>query len=98
MTRLRTTRSDARAPRGPGDGEAGAPEPTERMRKALRLLGCTVFLSGIAAEVATTLVQLGIGLEGITAVRNPQDALTRFGKMSKSTPQAGVDADAGAMV
>ena len=66
--------------------------------QALRLLGCTVFLSGIAAEVATTLVQLGIGLEGITAVRNPQDALTRFGKMSKSTPQAGVDADAGAMV
>jgi hypothetical protein len=39
MTRLRTTRSDARAPRGPGDGDAGAPEPTERMRKALRLLG-----------------------------------------------------------
>src|SRR5215207_3159677 len=48
---------------------------------ALRLLGCTVFLSGIAAEVATTLVQLGIELEGITPVRNPQDALTRFGKI-----------------
>jgi rsbT co-antagonist protein RsbR len=50
---------------------------------ALRLLGCTVFLSGIAAEVATTLVQLGIELEGITAVRNPQDALARF----ESSPQ-----------
>jgi rsbT co-antagonist protein RsbR len=50
---------------------------------ALRLLGCTVFLSGIAAEVATTLVQLGIGLEGITPVRNPQDALARF----ESSPQ-----------
>lgn len=50
---------------------------------ALRLLGCTVFLSGIAAEVATTLVQLGVGLEGITAVRSPQDALTRFGSMSR---------------
>jgi anti-anti-sigma regulatory factor len=47
---------------------------------SLRLLGCTVFLSGITAEVATTLVQLGIGLEGITPVRNPQDALTRFAK------------------
>jgi anti-anti-sigma regulatory factor len=45
---------------------------------ALRLLGCTVFLSGIAADVATTLVQLGIGLEGITPVRNPQDGLARF--------------------
>ncbi len=52
---------------------------------ALRLLGCTVFLSGIAAEVATTLVQLGVGLEGITAVRSPQDALTRFGSMSRYT-------------
>ena len=50
---------------------------------ALRLLGCMVFLSGIAAEVATTLVQLGIGLEGITTVRNPQDALARF----ESSPQ-----------
>jgi anti-anti-sigma regulatory factor len=65
---------------------------------ALRLLGCTVFLSGIAAEVATTLVQLGIGLEGVTPVRNPQDALTRFGKMSKSSARFGVDADAGPMV
>jgi len=50
---------------------------------ALRLLGCMVFLSGIAAEVATTLVQLGIALEGITPVRNPQDALARF----ESSPQ-----------
>jgi rsbT co-antagonist protein RsbR len=65
---------------------------------ALRLLGCTVFLSGIAAQVATTLVQLGIELEGITPVRNPQDALTRFGKISKSTAHVGVDANAGAMV
>jgi anti-anti-sigma regulatory factor len=54
---------------------------------ALRLLGCTVFLSGIAAEVATTLVQLGVGLEGITTVRNPQDALVRFGNMSRYTAQ-----------
>jgi anti-anti-sigma regulatory factor len=65
---------------------------------ALRLLGCTVFLSGIAAEVATTLVELGIGLEGITTVRNPQDALARFGKLSRSAARFGVDADAAAMV
>ena len=65
------------------------------------LLGCMVFLSGIAAEVSMTLVQLGIGLEGITPVCNPQDALTRFGQISRHTAQAvhfGVDADAGAMV
>jgi len=68
---------------------------------ALRLLGCTVFLSGIASEVAITLVQLGIGLEGITPVRNPQDALARFDNISRHTAKAahfGVDADAGAMV
>jgi ABC-type transporter Mla MlaB component len=65
---------------------------------ALRLLGCTVFLSGIAAEVATTLVQLGIGLEGIMPVRNPQYALTRFGKINRQALPSGVDADAGAMV
>jgi anti-anti-sigma regulatory factor len=49
--------------------------------RALRLLGCDVFLSGIAAEVATTLVQLGIALEGVTPVRNPQDALLRYGSV-----------------
>jgi anti-anti-sigma regulatory factor len=68
---------------------------------ALGLLGCTVFLSGIAAEVATTLVQLGIGLEGITPVRNPQDALTRFSKIRQHAVRGvhfSVDADAGAMV
>ena len=52
---------------------------------ALRLLGCAVFLSGIAADVATTLVHLGIGLEGITPVRNPQDALARYAEMTKHT-------------
>ena len=68
---------------------------------ALRLLGCTVFLSGIAAEVATTLVQLGIGLEGITAVRSPQDALARFDTSQRQAARAahvGVDAHADAMV
>jgi anti-anti-sigma regulatory factor len=59
---------------------------------ALRLLGCTVFLSGIAAEVATALVQLGIGMEGITPVRSPQDALLRFGKLGRHTPYADADA------
>jgi len=52
---------------------------------ALRLLGCAVFLSGIAADVATTLVNLGIGLEEITPVRNPQDALARYAEMTRHT-------------
>jgi rsbT co-antagonist protein RsbR len=62
--------------------DTGVAQALMHTAHALRLLGCTVFLSGIAAEVATTLVQLGIGLEGITPVRNPQDALTRFGNNS----------------
>jgi anti-anti-sigma regulatory factor len=45
--------------------------------QALRLLGCEVFLSGVSANVASTLVQLGVGLEGITIVRDPQEALAR---------------------
>jgi anti-anti-sigma regulatory factor len=42
---------------------------------ALRLLGCEVTLSGISANVAMTLVQLGVGLDGITTVRSPREAL-----------------------
>jgi len=62
--------------------DTGVAQALMHTAHALRLLGCAVFLSGIAAEVATTLVQLGIRLEGITTVRNPQDALTRFGMSS----------------
>jgi len=50
---------------------------------ALRLLGCVVFLSGIAADVASTVVRLGIGLEDVTSVRSPQDALARYAERTK---------------
>jgi anti-anti-sigma regulatory factor len=43
--------------------------------QAVRLLGCIVYLCGIASDVAATLVQLGISFDGITPVRSPQDAL-----------------------
>jgi anti-anti-sigma regulatory factor len=42
---------------------------------ALRLLGCDVTFSGISANVAITLVQLGLGMDGITTVRSPREAL-----------------------
>jgi anti-anti-sigma regulatory factor len=45
--------------------------------QALRLLGCKVALSGISGEIATTLTQLDIALNGISTVRSPQEALAR---------------------
>lgn len=46
--------------------------------QALRLLGCTVALSGISAAVATTLAGQGISLDGVMTVRGPQEALARY--------------------
>jgi len=43
--------------------------------QALRLLGCDVNISGISADVAILLTQLGISMEGVTTVRTPQEAL-----------------------
>jgi hypothetical protein len=57
--------------------------------------------------LVTLLITLGIQgvsgafdniIFGIMPVRNPQDALTRFGKISRYALPSGVDADAGAMV
>lgn len=44
--------------------------------RALKLLGCRVTLTGISANVATTLTQLGVRMEDMTTVRSPQEALT----------------------
>ncbi|HEU4321758.1 MAG TPA: STAS domain-containing protein [Roseiflexaceae bacterium] len=46
--------------------------------QALRLLGCEVTISGISANVAMTLTQLGIDLEGVATVRSPQEALAHM--------------------
>jgi anti-anti-sigma regulatory factor len=43
--------------------------------QAIRLLGCEVLLTGISANVAMTLTQLGITMEGVQTVRTPQEAL-----------------------
>ncbi len=47
------------------------------MVQALRLLGCEVTISGISSDVAITLTQLGIALDGISTVRSPQEALAK---------------------
>jgi anti-anti-sigma regulatory factor len=46
--------------------------------RALRLLGCSVTISGITAAVAATLTNLGTSLEGVTTARSPQDALSGY--------------------
>lgn len=46
--------------------------------QALRLLGCEVVLSGISANVAVSLIHLGVDLEGIKTVRSPQEALANY--------------------
>ena len=63
--------------------DTGVAKAILQTAQALRLLGCTVFLSGISAHVATTLVGLGIEMEELITVRNPQDALARYAEMSK---------------
>lgn len=46
-----------------------------RTVQALKLLGCDVSISGIAAPVAATMAQLGLDLAGVKAWRSPQQAL-----------------------
>ncbi len=44
----------------------------------MRLLGCDIVVSGIAAAIATTLTHLDISLGNIKTARSPQEALERY--------------------
>ena len=46
-----------------------------KISRAVHLLGSECILSGMQPDVANTLVQIGVDLEGLTAVRNISDAL-----------------------
>lgn len=46
-----------------------------KITKATKLMGCTTILSGIAPDVAQTIVNLGINLDGINTTATLQDAL-----------------------
>ena len=46
-----------------------------KITKATKLMGCTTILSGIAPDVAQTIVNLGINLDGINTTSTLQDAL-----------------------
>jgi rsbT co-antagonist protein RsbR len=49
-----------------------------RAIQAVRLLGCSVTLTGISAAIAATMTQLGINMAGVNTARNPQEALERM--------------------
>jgi len=46
-----------------------------KITKATKLMGCTTILSGIAPEVAQTIVNLGINLDGINTTSTLKDAI-----------------------
>jgi rsbT co-antagonist protein RsbR len=46
-----------------------------KMAKATRLMGCTCILSGIGAQAAQTMVELGINVEEITTTGTMKDAI-----------------------
>lgn len=46
-----------------------------RIMQAVRLLGCRVVLTGVAATVALTLTHLGTDLDGMETARSPQEVL-----------------------
>lgn len=49
---------------------------TETVR-AVRLLGCAVTVTGISAEIATTLIHLGVPLNELHTAASPQEALAQ---------------------
>jgi len=57
--------------------DTGVVQSLMRTINAVKLLGARVLLCGVQASMATTLVQLGVGFEGVEVVRTPQEALAR---------------------
>lgn len=58
-----------------------------RAAQALRLLGCQVTITGIAASVAITMTQLGVNLEGVSTARTPQEALAKYVPIATGKPE-----------
>ncbi len=57
--------------------------------QALRLLGCKIAISGISAQVALTLTELGVNLTGISTARSPQEALSQWLSTPDASPATG---------
>lgn len=60
---------------GVGDIDTATADHLIQMVSALRLLGAEPILTGVTAEIARALVDLGVELAGITTVRNVRQAL-----------------------
>ncbi|WP_129632858.1 STAS domain-containing protein [Candidatus Oscillochloris fontis] len=58
--------------------DTGVVQSLMRTINAVKLLGARVLISGIQVSMATTMVQLGMGFEGIEVVRTPQEALVHL--------------------
>lgn len=63
--------------------DTGVAQALLNTAKSLKLLGCTVAISGISAVVAMTLTELGINLDEVITVRSPQEALALFAEDAK---------------
>jgi len=46
--------------------------------RALRLVGCAAMITGISADVAMTITQLGAVFADVATARSPQEALARY--------------------
>ncbi len=49
-----------------------------QMTESLRLLGCSITITGISSQVAATITELDITLDGITTAQSPQEVLQEF--------------------
>jgi methyl-accepting chemotaxis protein len=58
------------------------------MARAVRLLGCSMTITGISAAIAMTITQLGISMGEVESANSLQEALRRFQKTQKNTPDA----------
>lgn len=57
--------------------------------RALKLLGCSVAMSGISTTIALTLTDLGIGLDDVITVRSPQEALAALALPARQQSNGG---------
>lgn len=63
---------------GVGDVDTATADHLIRMVAAMRLLGARPILTGITPDVAQTLAELGVALEGIATCRNVRQALAQL--------------------